>query len=210
MIWLPLLFTRSPHTDLFRSTDPTQGRTLFLSLILLGTSLSFSTCDESLPAYHEPDVVLEATLSAQYVLDFTDNSLKVYLTARNIFDETLQSKADVTGTVELELLKKTFFLSVDKLIQGRYNAGSRVLTFNPRDSVRLGVHWEFIDDRGGICARRNSPTAPILRARGEGSLGKRHFLRIGYSNYMTGPGRSSLDPYCFHFAMSRIRDLRVV
>ncbi|MBI3110423.1 MAG: hypothetical protein HYZ01_02520 [Ignavibacteriales bacterium] len=160
MIWLPLRFTRFPHTDLFRSTYPTQGRTLFFSLILISTSLSFSTCDEFLPAYSEPDAVLEATLSTQYVLDITDNSLKVYLTARNVFDETLQAKADVTGTIELESLRdpsvrKAFLLSAANFIEAPgYNRNTGILTINPHQSVRLGVSWNFVTDDAGRDIRR--------------------------------------------------------
>jgi hypothetical protein len=160
MIWLPPRFTRFTQPVLFRYTLPAQGRTLFLSLALVVSTLSFSTCEEFLPAYREPETVLEATLSAQYILEISDNSLKVYLTARNVFDETFQARADVKGTIELvsmrdSTVRKTFPLSAANFIEAPgYNRNTGILTLNPNQTARLGISWNFVTDDAGRDIRR--------------------------------------------------------
>ncbi|MEX0737083.1 MAG: hypothetical protein WD182_06545 [Bacteroidota bacterium] len=122
--------------------------------------MSFHACDEFLPEYRQPDVVLQATLSAQYILDFTDNSLKVYLTVKNVFDETFQARADVKGTIELESMRdpsvrKSFSLSSFNFIEAPgYNRNTGILTMNPNQTVRLGVSWNLVADDGGRDIRR--------------------------------------------------------
>lgn len=160
MIWLPLCLSRFTQTDFYRLAFPAQGRTLFLSLALAGGALSFSTCEEFLPAYREPETVLQSILSAQYILDPGDNSLKVYLTARNVFDETFQARADVKGSIELVSLRdstvrKTFPLSAANFIDAPgYNRTTGILTLNPNQTARLGISWNFVTDDAGRDIRR--------------------------------------------------------
>ena len=140
-------------------------------LMLAGLSLS---CKEPLPAYRDPTDLFSGVLRIGYLYGTPPaNIFRVQMVVFNDFDETFEGRTFFEGTIEIVLarkpeVKKTFFLSVDNLIQGRYNAGSRVLTFNPRDSVRLGVHWEFIDDRGVDLREtefsyRSDPTCPGRR-----------------------------------------------
>lgn len=160
MMLLPPRFTHVLHTEAFRLVYSPPGRGLFLVLILSGIALSFHACDELLPEYRQPEVVLQSALSAQYVLDVTDNSLKVYLTTRNIFDETFQARADVQGTIELvsvrdSTVRKTFPLSAANFIEAPgYNRTTGILTLNPNQTVRLGVSWNFVTDDAGKDIRR--------------------------------------------------------
>lgn len=125
-----------------------------LTFILVVVTLLALSCKEPLPVYKDPTDLFSGVLRIGYLFGTPPaNIFRVQLVTVNDFDETFEGRTLFEGTLEIALarkpeVKKTFFLSADNLIQGRYNAGSRVLTFNPRDSVRLGVTWEFIDDRG--------------------------------------------------------------
>ncbi len=119
-------------------------------LLLLGFSLS---CKEPLPAYQDPTQVFSGILRPVYRYSGTQNSLNAQLVVVNDYDETFEGRTLFEGTIEIVLarkpdLKKTFFLSSSNLIQGKYNPGSRILTLDPGDSVRVGVAWNFVDDRG--------------------------------------------------------------
>lgn len=160
MMLLPPRFTRCIQSDPVRSSRTPQGRRAFLIFVLAGSTLSFSTCEEFLPAYHQPETVIEVTLTAQYILDLTDNSMKVYLTAKNVFDETFQARADVKGSIEIvsmrdSTVRKTFALSALNFIEAPgYNRTTGILTLNPNQTARLGVSWNFITDDAGRDIRR--------------------------------------------------------
>lgn len=129
------------------------ARTFLTHIVAMLAGLALS-CKEPLPAYRDPTEVLSGVLRIGYLsATYPGTNLSVQLVTFNDFDETFEGRTLFEGTVEIVLarkpeVKKTFFLSAGNLIQGKYNAGSRVLTLNPRDSVRLGVTWEFVDDRG--------------------------------------------------------------
>lgn len=122
------------------------------SLIMVVAGLSLS-CKEPLPFYKDPTEVFSGALRPAYLLTPTQNHLSIQLAVMNDYDETFEGKTLFEGSIEIALsrkpdIKKTFFLSSSNLIRGKYNAGSRVLTFDPGDEVRLGAIWNFIDDRG--------------------------------------------------------------
>ena len=126
--------------------------TVSKSLLMVMAGLSLS-CKEPLPSYKDPTEVFSGALRPTYLLSPTQNLLSVQLAVMNDYDETFEGKTLFEGSIEIVLsrkpdVKKTFFLSSSNLIRGKYNAGSRVLTFDPGDEVRLGVTWNFIDDRG--------------------------------------------------------------
>ncbi len=111
-------------------------------------------CEGEIPARLDPSDVFESKVQAFYNLSIIQNDLRVLFTARNKFDETLQAVADFSGTLELAMarnmsIRKTFTLSATQLVYARsYNAGTRVLTIDPGDSVVFGVNWNFISDAG--------------------------------------------------------------
>lgn len=120
------------------------------ALVLMGLALS---CKERLPTYEDPAQVFSGLMRPAYRYSGTQNLLGVQLVVVNEYDETFEGRTLFEGSIEIVLsrkpdLKKTFFLSSSNLIQGKYNAGSRVLTLDPGDSVRVGVTWNFVDDRG--------------------------------------------------------------
>lgn len=122
------------------------------SMVVAVVGLCLS-CKERLPSYEDPTQIFSGILRPTYQYSGTQNSLNVQLVVVNDFDETFEGRTLFEGTVEIVLarkpdLKKTFFLSSSNLIQGKYNAGSRVLTLDPGDSVRVRVSWNFVDDQG--------------------------------------------------------------
>lgn len=139
-------------------------------LFLLFGSIS---CKESLPAFNNPQELLEGSLSPDYAYG-EDNTLKVKFRVKNIFDETLQGKAILAGTIQLTLRRvpgvvKTFVLSDNDLIQARnYNSATRVLTIDPGETIILGVSWDFTDDSGrdlrqDVFRYVPDPTCKLLR-----------------------------------------------
>ncbi|MGH2569551.1 MAG: hypothetical protein ACRDGA_14530, partial [Bacteroidota bacterium] len=99
-------------------------------------------CDEALPPYDVPEKVFEGSVFAGYqILTPGDNSLKVFVSIKNLFDETLQDRAVLSGSLEIASLrdprvKKTFSLNTANLLYARsYNSVSRFLTLDTGDSV---------------------------------------------------------------------------
>lgn len=120
------------------------------AIVLVGIFLS---CKEPLPAYKDPTEVFSGTVRPAYLFSLTQNHLGVQLVVVNDYDETFEGRTLFEGSIEISLarkpdLKKTFFLSSSNLVQGKYNQGSRVLTLDPGDSMRVGATWNFVDDRG--------------------------------------------------------------
>lgn len=125
---------------------------LLLSLALL--SLSFGPCDESLPVYEEPAKVFSGKIEGGYTLTVQDNSMKVFFTIWNNFDETFQGDANLKGSIEIvsmrdPLVKKTFAVSSANMIQSKgYDWTTEKLTIDPHDSIRFLVSWNLTDDSG--------------------------------------------------------------
>ncbi len=122
-------------------------------LVFSALALILGPCDESLPPYREPERPFEATLRGDYTLSAIDNSMKVYLTIKNIFDETLQGTANFRGTVEIvsarnPQIQKTFPIRAQNLIQAPgYIPSTGRLTFDPGASLVFLFSWNFVDDR---------------------------------------------------------------
>jgi len=117
-------------------------------------TLALGSCDESLPPYRAPAGLFEGRLQGSYVLTRTDNSLKVYFTLKNVFDESLQGPAELTGSILIvsarsPSIKKTFLLTGTNIIEasGSNRAGGTLL-IDPGGSIRFGVSWNFVDDDG--------------------------------------------------------------
>lgn len=110
------------------------------------------SCDESLPSRDNTPKTFETTLSTQYFLAQFDNSLKIYVTVKNVFDETLEDKAILKGTLELTLvrnpqIKKTIKLTTENIITApKYNRETGVLTLDPGRSFVMGYSWDFQAD----------------------------------------------------------------
>jgi hypothetical protein len=122
-----------------------------MSVALL--SLIVGSCSESLPPYQDPADVFQGKVAGQYVLTVQDNSVKVYVTVKNIYDETFQASAILRGSLEITLarrpeIRKTVSLFPSQIIEGHYNSGTGILTIDPGETIRLGYSWNFIDNSG--------------------------------------------------------------
>ncbi len=124
------------------------------SFLIAAIMLLLGPCDESLPTYREPASVFSTSIRGDYTLSVIDNSMKVYVTVRNEFDETLQGQASFRGSVEIvsardPQVRKTFQVSSRSLARAPgYDPATGRLTFNPRDSLVFLFSWNLVDDRG--------------------------------------------------------------
>ncbi len=122
--------------------------------ILLVSLLTFvGGCKESLPPRNDPADILQGTIEGLYVLTANENTLKLFLSVRNTYDETLQDTASLRGVFHIVLARdtsyqKTVALADSNLIEGTYDRISGVLTLDPNAIVRLRYTWNFIDDYG--------------------------------------------------------------
>jgi len=125
--------------------------------VLISTAgfwIAFGACDSELPPYNDPSTVFTAKVYGIYSLNVTTNSLSLFVTIKNSFDETLQGKAVFGGQLEIIPLRnpsyrKSFSLSDANLAYARnYNSASTMLTIDPGDSVQFRVSWDFIADNG--------------------------------------------------------------
>ncbi len=126
-------------------------------ILIVSTALliiGFCSCKESLPPYEEPAAVLEGKAKGQYVFSNKENLIRVYVTVKNIYDETLQSTAPLKGTIEITWprypsIRRTDSIDVSNLVYARkYDRDKGILTLDPGDSIRLEYSWNLMDDNG--------------------------------------------------------------
>lgn len=119
--------------------------------IVLFVTLQLS-CNEVLPSRDDAPRAFETTLTTQYFLAQSDNSLKIYVTVKNIFDETFEDRAVLKGTLELTLvripeIKKTIQLTSENVITApKYNRETGILTLDPGRSLVMSYSWDFHAD----------------------------------------------------------------
>ena len=133
---------------------------VLLASLLVLTSLS---CNEDLPPYQEPEVLLKATVEGEYWLSVDDHSLRIYVRITNTYDETLEGKASLTGSVVATFARdpsihKTIPLTSSNLFSGDYSP-DETLRIDPGKSIVLRAVWQFsgdkvIDDNGRDLAFR--------------------------------------------------------
>jgi hypothetical protein len=130
-------------------------------LIYAGTVLLFAfcfhSCDEELPVYTEPTARLDAKIEGEYFLSDVEHSLRAYVRITNLYDETLDGPASLTGSIVLfaardTSIHRTFPLTRANLVAGTVNA-SGILKIDPKETIILKATWDFpgnsvIDDYG--------------------------------------------------------------
>jgi hypothetical protein len=125
---------------------------VFLWPAFLAFLFSSGSCDESLPAYVEPSRLFDAAVHGGYALTIIDNSMKVFVTVTNIFDETLQAPALIEGEVDIVSVRdpgvrKTFLLTRANVTSAlAIDPYTGVLTIDAGATVNLMVSWDLIDD----------------------------------------------------------------
>jgi hypothetical protein len=143
MIWIRKIFER-------RRRNVT-NRLFVAAVCSLGLMIS---CNESLPPYSDPAGILRGTIVGTYILAHQNNYMGIHVFITNVFDETLEAQATLTGQVRIQSLReadviKTVSLSVANLATIRhYNSATTDLTIDPGDTVELTYAWQFIDDTG--------------------------------------------------------------
>ena len=136
--------------------------------MLVFVSLS---CSEDLPSYHEPKSWLDTTIDGEYWLSDVDHCLRIYIRITNTFDETLEAKGLLTGTVVAFFARdpsihKTISLNSANLVSGGYSSDG-VLRIDPGKSIVLMATWSFAgdkvpDDRGRDLASRAEGSATFF------------------------------------------------
>jgi hypothetical protein len=145
------------------------NRTTFsISLFLVTTVLALS-CKETLPVYQEPPKVVECGMSyvAPKSIDYShldENAprnirlssplTKIIVTATNVFDETIQDDALLSGYIEIRhpnkpgVYRKILFSKTDLVNNGQYEPFTNVLTIDPGKNVQIQVFWDYKDSTG--------------------------------------------------------------
>lgn len=112
------------------------------------------SCKESLPPYADPRDVFDGWLAGAYGISRTENAMKAYLTIINKFDETLEDTSILTGEIELTWqadpsFRRRIQLNESNILFVRYyDPTTRILRFDPGDSIRFGISWDFLSDDG--------------------------------------------------------------
>jgi hypothetical protein len=134
--------------------QPSNNAPAFLGILGAALLLAIGPCSESLPVYQEPQKLFHGQIEGVYVLTISDNSMKVYLSVTNIFDETFDGQGVLTGSIEIgsardPSVRKTFSITGANVISARgYDRTTGRLLIDPGDTLRLGVSWNLVDDTG--------------------------------------------------------------
>ena len=134
-----------------------RARDLIYVVTALLFAFCFHSCDEELPVYIEPSARLDARIDGEYFLSDVEHSLRVYVRITNLYDETLDGPASLTGSIVLfaardTSIHKTFPLTRANLVSGTVNS-SGILKIDPKETIILKATWDFpgnsvIDDYG--------------------------------------------------------------
>jgi hypothetical protein len=126
----------------------------FLGALVAVLLVTLGPCSESLPPYQDPARLFDARIDGAYALTSNDNSMKVYFSVTNVYDETIDGQGVITGSIEVRSardpnVKKTFSLTGTNVVSAPgFDRITRRLIVDPGDTIRLGVSWDFIDDAG--------------------------------------------------------------
>ena len=121
------------------------------AVALLLFAFCLHSCDEELPAYKEPSIDLNATITGEYFLSDVEHSLRVYVSITNGYEETLDGFASLNGSITLMSARdtsvhKTLPLTRANLVTGTVNA-SGILKIDPKETIVLKATWDFTGDR---------------------------------------------------------------
>ncbi len=120
--------------------------------------LLFCGCEETLPPRNDPTNFF--TTSVQTVYKYNEpkeNSMYVYIIIKNNYDETLEAKAAIEGTLRIKwnppeydpvkfIPEKNVKLTAQHILSKNYNAATGSILFNPGDSIVFLYQWNFVTD----------------------------------------------------------------
>lgn len=154
--------------------------------LMLGFLTMIVSCKEELPTYKEPETLLTVTVEGQYWLSDTEHYVAGIIRITNIYEETLEGAASLSGEVTIAFarnpaIKKTLKLSSGNLISGSYSAGG-VLRINPKEVVVLKAVWSFPGDNvfvdgGRDIAHTSNGLPPFLRLGKDSTCDKRQLAQ---------------------------------
>jgi hypothetical protein len=139
-------------TGMIRSlTDPRMLVTVLAAIALWRYG---SGCDETLPQRVEPAKVFTASARGMYIYRITANGAGVVLKIVNTYDETLQEKLSLDGSVDIQWNRspdywasipiKNFTLTYS----GVYDSQTGIVTLDPGDSLTFFYLWNFTTNNG--------------------------------------------------------------
>jgi len=130
----------------------------FLLLLSLSPVITFCGCEETLPLRNDPGSAVTASIRKLYVYNTPiENSLYIFLVVKNNYDETIESKAAIDGTLRIKWLppadytvgfveEKNVKLTLKDIQTSNYNEKTGLLLIAPRDSFVLIYRWDFVTD----------------------------------------------------------------
>lgn len=125
---------------------------------LLSLLLVLAGCEETLPLRNDPTNALVASVRKLYIYNTrVENSLYFFLVVKNNYDETIESKAVVDGTLRIKWYPPTDYtvgfvdeknvkLTLKDIQTGKYNEKTGFLLIDPGDSLVLMYRWDFMTD----------------------------------------------------------------
>ncbi|HLA68788.1 MAG TPA: hypothetical protein VJN65_03715 [Bacteroidota bacterium] len=123
----------------------------FVALMAVGNL----TCNEALPPFENLGTVIKAgVIRARYVLVVDDNSMEITLSVRHLYDETFEGMTNLNGSVTIALprlqsVHKTVLFNYTSLTTNqKYNTTTKILRFDPGDTLIFRIRWDFVDDNG--------------------------------------------------------------
>lgn len=134
-----------------------------ITILFIGVFI-FSSCQEFLPPRDNPSDYFSFETSVVYDIFQPNNSavrrnqLLVLLRIANNFDETIQDKVNVDGTISISwlppeglpypsVLERTFTLKNDNIIRAKgYDRSTGILTIDAKDTIVLMCSWNFKTD----------------------------------------------------------------
>lgn len=129
-----------------------------VSFLLLSLPLILYGCEETLPFRNDPTNSLIASVRKLYVYNTPfENSLYFFLVVKNNYDETIESRAAIDGTLRIKwrppsgytvgfVDEKNVELTLKDIQTGNYNAKTGLLLIGPGDSLVLMYRWDFVTD----------------------------------------------------------------
>jgi hypothetical protein len=120
-------------------------------------------CDESLAPYDIPKTVFSSSLIAKP--NDKMGQVWIYVTIKNIYDETIQDTANIAGSFEVisvmdPNIRKTFTLSRNYILSQISNPTSidshGILTMDTNDSLVIFIAWGYDADDGSIFPDRTN------------------------------------------------------
>lgn len=183
------------------------------TIIVTASAFLLSTCSEELPAYHRPGNLFSARIIPIYSITAAENKLHLSLTAKNIFDETLDGPPSITGRVQLismtdPSVTKTFPVTSANVTVAQWHfPGSGGIAIDAGDTIAFDIAWDLsqrplLDDSGkdlteGILSLKYDPECPQNRRKSD----PQDFLVQGFVEIFARTGPAVANNVVYRFCL---------